>query len=140
MAKASESQLKAAVLRVMELKPQLTISQLVQPPQISTLRRTLGNRLETVFGAAGLDIKKINEMLADHQTAVRHVLEKQKAQAQKDFPNRAKHYRQNIDKLARTSVIQGNSIALTTPYYIAATTIDMLKEYHIEKRNNYGKI
>jgi hypothetical protein len=150
MAKASESELKAAVSRIKELKPEHTISHLSRPSQISSLRRTLGNRLQPVFAAAGLDITKIDEILADHQNDVRHIWEKQKALASKEFSHLAKHYQQYIDNRNRAHLdvepLPVTTIFLETPYLITATTSDMLVQNpnfenpHIEPLNSWGKI
>ena len=58
---------------------------LSQRSQIAQLRRDLGKRLEPLFAEAGIDVDKINQMLARNQGEVREKLKTQKAKTAKQY-------------------------------------------------------
>jgi hypothetical protein len=141
------ARLQAAV-RAIEKRRRPDINQigLAQRSQIAKLRRDLGPRLEPVFADAGLDVKKINQILTQHQSDVRRALAKHKAETSKEVAALRNTLQQGIEnKRKALEQIAGKPylttpIPILTPFFIYALPAGMLHDSHIEPSNNWAKL
>jgi hypothetical protein len=143
-----ESEVQAAISAIKDRK-HLDISEveLSQRVQLLRLRRKLGERLQPVFVEAGLDIEKINSILADHQNEVRMALEKEKLksaeimeQLSKSLQDRIANQKRALEYRASIHHPITTQIFLFTPFSIAAHPAAMLVDAHTEAFRNWAKI
>jgi hypothetical protein len=143
----SKSDVKAAISAIRN-RDRLDTSQLrlSQRPQLLGLRRKFGGQLQTVFAEAGLDIEKINKILADHQKEARSVLEKEKpksaktfAALNKDLQSEIANKKKTMEWLASRPPITTTLIPLSTAWEIGVTPVALV-DTHIEPSNNWARI
>lgn len=110
------------------------------------LRGKLEKQLQLLFAEAGLDIAKINKILAEHQSEVRNVLEKEKSKSPKIFAALNKNLRSGIEnqrkaweQLASKPPTIITPIPLWSAWEIGVTPIALV-DSHIEASNNWARI
>jgi hypothetical protein len=143
--KIDESSIKAAIAAVRNRKyPDVVPAS--QQSQILNLRRKLGKQIQPLFADAGLEIKKINKILAEHQRDVRGVVDKHKAKTAKnvsalnknmrlELANRSKALENiNVEPFLPPTIIQFEEAA-----QIWATPVGMLTDSGIEANYNWAK-
>jgi len=141
-----ESRLKG-VLRSIHERKRLGINQIErsQRSQIAKLRRDLGKRLEPLFVEAGIDVDKINQILAQNQANVREILEKQKAKTANQYAALNERFKSGLENRKKAIEEIAGKPYLTTPVPIlSALTINafpagILNDSHIEPANNWAK-
>jgi hypothetical protein len=116
MPKISKSQILALVRKIQK-RERLSIAQtrVVQRPQLRDLRRDFGKRLQPLFADAGSNMNKIKKAHSAHQKEVRKLIEKQIAEADKNFSRSKSTFRPALDIRGR-ALEQINGLSLiTTP-------------------------
>ena len=117
-------------------------------------RQAVGQVLEPFLTKAGLDVEKLNKILAENQSELRRNFQKQKVEASKHLPSERDAFRHAIDLGRKASEYLANRppavgfdlsslISLTTPFLIwewPHATPDQLRDYKIEPLNSYAKI
>jgi hypothetical protein len=84
--KVNKSEIKAAIAAIMNSKrPNIRQLRLDEGARLMALRGKLEKQLEPLFAETGLDVAKLNKMLAEHQSEVGSVLEQEKAKYAKAF-------------------------------------------------------
>jgi hypothetical protein len=142
--KVDESRIKAAIAAIKDRKGPGVIPA-SQTSQIANLRRKLGKRLQAVFAAAGLDVDKINKILAEHQGDLRSVFEKNKAKSAKNLAAVSKNLQRGLKNQRKALEHLASKPFITTPipllaaYSIFATPVGMLTDSHIEAMNNWAR-
>jgi len=143
--KTDESPMKAAIAAVRDRKyPGIVPAS--QDAQIRTQRRKLGKRLQPLFAAAGLDIKRINKELAEHQRDVRDVVDKHKAKTAKNVSALNKNMRlalanrsKALENIKSLPLLPTTIIQLEKADQIWATPVGMLTDSGIEANYNWAK-
>jgi hypothetical protein len=142
-----ESRLKAAVQAIKERKrPDIDQIHLAQHSKIAKLRRDLGRQFEAVFADAGFDIGKINQIVKQHQTEVRLVVEKQRTETSKELATLTRSLKQGLDNKRKaiewiaTKPFLITPIPIVTPFFIYALPAGMLNDSHTEPLNNWAKL
>jgi len=143
--KIDESPIQAAIAAVRDRKyPGIVPAS--QQSQILSQRRKLGKRLQPLFADAGLDIKKINKVLAEHQSDVRNVVEKHKAKTAKNVSELNKNLRlglanrsKALENLNSKPFLPTTIIPLEEASQIWATPAGMLTDSHIDPHDNWAK-
>src|SRR5262249_40853571 len=119
MHKLSESELKAAVLKFQKKEqPDIGRGRFSRGSEILRLRRTLKERLQSVFAESGLDSSKIGRILAEHQKEISGVFKKQKAHVEKEMSDRAKQHRSSITAQRKLFEQLKRGPLTTTPYVL----------------------
>jgi hypothetical protein len=146
MTHASESELRAAVAAIQaKTSPSPGRAQASTRAAIWRHQQIVRKQLQSFFADAGLDIQKIEEIIAQDREGVARILEKQKAEASAEFAELSRTYRQGIRNQADAlKHIAGKPLTITpipleTPYGIYATPIGMLTDSHTEPHNNWAK-
>jgi hypothetical protein len=151
MTQIDESQLKSQLLAIKSKN----IEQLrFRTPNLSFRResarqgRNVGKVFEAFFNKAGLDVKKTNEMLAEHQRELQRIFQKQKAEAAKYAASMTSLIQRGFE--ARRSAIGRlpNPLisfvkVLDTPVLILenpVTNLDIFRDSHIEALNSWIKV
>lgn len=143
--KVDESPVKAAIAAVRD-RTYPGIVPATQQTQILNLRRKLGKRLQPLLADAGLEVKKINKILAEHQSDVREVVEKHKAKTAKNVAALNKNLRLGLANRSKAleiinflPLLPSTIITLDEASQIWATPVGMLTDTHIEANNNWAK-
>jgi hypothetical protein len=141
----TESEIKAAIKAaqsVFEDQERLRAS-LSQHARLLSLRRKLGERLQPVFAEAGLDIEKINKILAEYQREELSLLEEEKSKTAKTFEALSQNLRRGIENrrkaqehLAAFKQPIVTPISLWTAYTIEEVPGELPFAPHIEAFNN----
>ena len=79
----NESEVKAAIAAITKRNSNIAQLRHAERTRLIALRRKLGKQLQTEFADAGLDIKKINKILAEHQREVLSVRAEEKSKTAK---------------------------------------------------------
>jgi hypothetical protein len=147
MVRIPESELQAALSVILEReKTELQSAQMSRDAQILSLRRHLREQLQAVFSQAGIDANKINEILLRHQQEVKTILEKSKAEVEKESAAQVKNYQEEISKRRSAYELSGRKpltitpIVIETPFSIYAAPSGMLVDSHVESWNNWAKL
>jgi hypothetical protein len=143
--KINKSEIKAAIAAIMKRKrPDLAQLRLDERARLMALRGKLERQLEPLFAEAGLDIAKINKILADHESEVGSVLEKEKTKYAKTFaaPNKdlrraIENQRKALEQIAFKPLII-TSIPLWTAFEIYELPGNIPFQSHIEAGNNWA--
>jgi hypothetical protein len=144
---ANKSKVKTAISAIRNQKrPDISQFDFSNSARALSLRRKLGKQLQTEFADAGLDIKKNNKILADHQSEARGVLEKEKSKSAKTFAALNKDLQREIankkkavEWLASRPPITTTLIPLWTAWEIGVTPVALV-DTHIEPSNNWARI
>ena len=143
----TESELKAALSAIRDRKvPDISEVGISERARIQSLRSNLIKRLQPVFAEAGFDVEKINKILADHQSEVRSVLEKEKSKSAKTFAALNKDLQKGIEnrkkaleQLASRPAWMITLVPLLTAWLVDATPLALVDK-HIEASNNWVRI
>ena len=142
--KVDKSQIRALIAAIKDRKDPGIIPA-SQDSQILSLRRKLGKRLQPEFAAAGLDVEKVDKILAEHQKELRNVFKKNKAKSAKNLSAIKKNLqrglmnqRKALDHFASKPYII-TRIPLLEAHSIFAQPVGMLTDSHIEAMNNWAK-
>jgi hypothetical protein len=140
----ADSNLKAAVSAILKREQsERSESQTSPDPRFAALSRNLGEKLEPIYSAAGLDIKKIRELQKEHRAAFEQLLERSKPKIDKFF---ALHLRERTSNKKRALELAGGKpltitqIVLDQPTFIFVTPAGMFVDEHIESWNNFAKV
>ena len=148
MAKISERQIQDAVSRIVEKeqRPKTPTPAVIAERNRIWARRHLAKRLQPVFAEAGLDLKKINDIISDHQNEFREYLKSQDALTDKAMAELTQRSREAlINKRAALEHLIGkpltlSPIAIDRPASIYANPSGMLVDDHIESWNSWAKV
>jgi hypothetical protein len=148
MKKISASELERVVAaaqnrRVLDFRNRIRF----HSPEVLANERKLGEQIRAFLTKSGIEVEKIDKMLADNQSERRRLLEKEKADAYKLLPRIEDTFRHGIDgrfkalELANLPNINPpNFIVLDTPNYIHAHPPNILTASHIEPRNSTARM
>jgi hypothetical protein len=142
MVKIDETELKRVVSAKTPRSPWRTNQ--VQPPPVSKNRRAAAKMIESVLIKAGLDVEKINEMLARDQSDVRGAFQKQIANT--DWAGAAASYHQSVE--AQSKAIGLLTRPFTIPlldkpfaiWQLPRPEFNITFDSHIEPMNNWIKL
>src|ERR1700722_15241513 len=140
----ADSDLKAAVSAILK-RERSERSELQTSPdaQFAALSRKLGEKLQPIYSAAGLDIKKIRELQSEHRNAFNQLLEKSKPKIDKSFASRLRERTSNKKRaleLAGGKPLTITQIVLDTPISIYVWPSGMSVDDHIESWNSWAKV
>ena len=140
----ADSDLKAAVSAILKRERSERSELPTSPdPKFAALSRKLGEKLQPIYTATGLDIKKIRELQKEHRAAFEQLLERSKPKIDKSF---ALHLRERTNNKKRALELAGGKpltitqIVLDKPITINVAPAGMLVEDHIESWNNFAKV
>jgi len=148
MAKISDSELER-LISAAENRRVLDFRNRIRPESSEVLanKRKLGEQIRAFLTKSGLELEKLDKIIADNQSERRRLLEKEKAQAQKVLPKIEDTFRHGIDgrfkafELANSSNINPPTFTvLDTPTFIHAHPRNILTASHIEPRNSTAQI
>jgi hypothetical protein len=113
--------------------------------QILTNRRTLENLLASYFTKAGFEVDKVDEVLAQNQTALRRIVENRKAEAVKQSSSVKDTLRYGVDSRRKTIEHLGTLAPpeyqlLDAPFLIWPTVGVYFHDSHYEPWNSWAKI
>jgi hypothetical protein len=140
MAKVSTSELERVLSaaqnrRVLDFRNRIRS----ESSEVLANQRKLAEGIRASLTKSGIEVDKIEKMLADNQTERRRLLEKQKEQAHKLLPRMEETFRHGIDgrikalELANlTNINPPTFVVLDTPSSILAQPPDILTGSHIE--------
>jgi hypothetical protein len=132
----ADSDLKAAVSAILKTeRAERSELQTSPDPQFAALSRKLGEQLQPIYSAAGLDIKKIRELQSEHRNAFNQLLEKSKPKIDKSFASRLRERTSNKKRaleLAGGKPLTITQIVLDKPISIYAAPSGMFVDEHIE--------
>jgi hypothetical protein len=111
-------------------------------------RRAVDKLIEKFFTKAGLDVDKLNKMLAEDQSELRRLFQTKKADAAKHASSIEGAIRQNNEALHQTLELLPNPnlsfvVPLDTPFLIlqtGPTDLSIFRDWHIQKSNSWIKI
>jgi hypothetical protein len=144
----NESEIKAAIKAAQTAirdRERLAISP-SQRARLLSPRRELGERLQQVFAEAGVDIEKINTILAENQRDVLSVLKDEKSKTVRSLGALHENLRYGIENrrkalewLALRPPVTTTVIPLWTASEIGVTPNATLVDTHIEASNNQAR-
>ena len=145
MADMSKSELKAAASAVMERDQSETpLSQKSQRADLSALRRTHHERLQSEFAKAGFDFSRIEKLYKDYKGEAHKLTKKQLPSVHKKpaKPNRGDHEwvknKKRVYELIGGRPLVTFPVVIDTPVAIYSIPSGALIDSHIESWNSWA--
>jgi hypothetical protein len=146
MNKISKSDVQAAVSAILKKEQSEPVSSHSSlDSQLWDLRRDFRKRLEPILTKGGFDAAQLNKALTQHHDDATRLLEKQKAQTDKDFAAKLHQSREGNETRRRAyELIGGKPLTITpimvnTPFSTFAYPSGILDDSHIEAWNSWVK-
>jgi hypothetical protein len=147
VSKISKAEIQTAISRIKDAdRLDALRAQASQRSRISSMRRDFGRRLQPLFGAGGIDIARIDQMLKEHQGEMRRLFDEQKNEAANLWSDANKEYQHTIDNRRETlKHVTGiahlvTPIVIDPPFSIYTIPSGMETESDIMPAVSYAKI
>jgi hypothetical protein len=150
MIQLSKAEMQRLITAMKNRKPKPVLRpNFAEHRRIAALGRKIRKRIEPVFAKAGLDVEKINKILAEGRSELRQIKKVKTAHIKKYFADREKSVRQSIENSYKALQQLANPlqpppfstwITLDTPFLIWPRPWGILTFQHIEPGKNRAQI